>query len=425
MPTWGTPLKNNLPATQGAAIKAMLDFLGTNGYTFPWYTDGTAGAVNGSPGTNPITATMWNNNASCGVVIHDPGGGEVTLQRGATANEIRFVAADVVGFHDGWHTFKASVVSGEKFTVNDGTTTKQFAMVAGSGADIVVACSVGATAAAQETAFLAVANGAGLAGTFIGLGTGTVYFVKTARSGVPVYAQTSGTPLAAWAPGATKLPVGYGGQGTVLRGGSGTDQTPVFESRLSGFAGATYLNGVVSTSAPYVWFFWGKAAGNNQPTFVLMQDRVSGPHSVGQYSDAVYGISSGASCWLTSSISKDDACCSGWNGNLSNKGWGYMQAGYQCLYVSSVYYQAYPSYMPVNPADSKDHPDTIMWVRASSGGTYSPPTGPKGESTVATWNGCATSSTIAQGTRFDGVSTGDRVLVGDFLANGWDNTAVT
>jgi hypothetical protein len=424
MPTWGTPLANSLPANQGTAVKAILDKLLANGHTIPFWSDGVTAAVNATPSVNPLSATAWNNNANCYVVVRDPGGGEWALQRGANANEVRYTAADVVGYHDGWLTFSGSATSGHKFTVSDGTATVSFVMVAGANPDVVVPCAGGASAAAQETAFLTVANAQGLAGTFVGLGTGTVYFVKTARTGYPVIANTNGSPLTAFAPSGTRTPVGYGGQGTVYRGGGGTDQSPTFEDRLSTFAGATYLNGVVSTSAPYVFGFWGKAAGNSAPSFGLMLDRVDGRHAVNQYSTAVYSIMSGADCVNSLTLGQDGAAASGWNGNAANKGWGSLQ-GMVWGYFDGNYNLEVPADIPANPFDGKDYSERVFWARASAGGTVAPPLGPKGDGTLFYWSGDCTVSSVAHGTRYDGASPGEAVLVGRVVMRGWNNTAVS
>ena len=420
-----TLVKNQTPATSGDAFMNFTNALLTAGYTMPWYTDGTTATINGSPSVNGLTSAGWVANNYAGCVIRTPDNKEITIQRsngGNLSRTWRVMYSAVAQFRDGCITFNASAVSGNKFTVSDGTTTKTFVLVTGAtGAEVNIPCSVGNSAALQLTAFMTVANtGLALGGTFYdGSATtaGTAYFKKTTRTNYTTVANTSGTPLAAFSPSPTKLPIAYVDQKILC--GAGTDNAPTYVDFLP-VAGTYRQNVSVNGSSPYHHGMVLSTAATGVITQHWFFDRMSGAPT-GEYDDVVFSLTAWLPCSV-GSLSREGSNSLSWVGPSSTAGWGCVCALFLGYRIANADTLVIPTACAVDPFTGQDTPDSLWWARRPAGLYGNPgPYGIHGRSTLLKWN----SATRAIGNLLSVTSTGDHFCADSVSMVGWDNTVVT
>lgn len=419
------PIQNQLPASYGASIMNYANMFIAAGWTIPWSLDGTTFTPNATPAVNPLTAATWTNNNYTGFGVLTPDGVELSFQRGASGgNQLRVGISAGAMFRDALLQFSGSATSGNKFTVADGDgVTKTFALIAGAGGDVIVACAPAANAAAQVTAFLAVANTAGLGGTFYAHPslTDCVVFKKNVRTTFPTIANTVNSPLTSFNPSGTRVPLAYD-DGKYHAFATGTDISPTFTNWL-GTNGAYRQNGTCSSASPYHFAIYTHTNGANTPTTGIALDRRTDMEA-GSFSDVALLLAATSAACLATGISAETNVVQGWVGGptVADAGWGNISAvDYESYYpAASGRVVIIPNKLPIDPWTSQDVPVLIPFVRRPASLAGNPgPFGPCGQSSLFWWVGQ---------TRVIGDLTAGKTrwTYGDLSIIGWDGaTALT
>lgn len=418
---YATPLKNALPATNGPAWNNIINLLIAAGWTQPWYSDGTTSTINGTPAVNMVADATWQNNVGCGCTMRSPDGKELLFYRGTSVQFLYSMYSAAAGFRDGWVTFYASGVSGNKFSFNDGSgTTRNFYVATGASGSDVNFGAAGNNAVTLAAAFVVAANAStpALAGTFTDIGAGTVKFTKSARTSIVAFANVTGTPLAAFGPSGTKPPVAYDDEKLLF--GSGTDQAPVGNT-FFGAAGSFRQNGVANAASPYHFAYMSHTAGTGAVLSQLLFDRRTGLDT-GTFDDVAVSVAT-ASTYAIAGLCSEVATSAmqGWIGgpNRTDSGWGVLSMVAYFSRGAGAFITTYPGGCPVDPWTAQDTPKLIPYCRRPAALIGNPgPYGPAGHSTLFWWNGA---------TRVVGDITldGARLCYGVLSIGGWDGTAVT
>lgn len=426
-------LANVVPATSGAAIMSIVDFLLTVNWTVPNSWNGTAYTVNATPGVNPLTATIWNNNASSGLTLQSPDGRQITMQRSSSsAQQARFMYSPYAGFRDGWITCvaKASLADGQTVTLTDSNggivwvgewDTNGIVTPGRTPLDISTA-----TTAVECAAVLAAAVTANCPNlTVISTSTPTLYFVKTVRTGYLSVAVSGG--ITAFAPRGTFAPVAYTASGAEqgIFFGGGTDQSPTFENFL-GTAGTYRLNGCTVDSVPYTFAFSMHNSTTNTVFTSFFMDRVS-PKPDNSWDDAVLGAANsvaGSGLPYTSQMNQELGRMSAWVGDASSKSWGAVVSMYFAYFggvSGATATTSIPNSVPADAWTTQNVPQKLSYFRRPAAALGHPIYGWVGNSTVFAWN----SATRNISDLLDTPITGGRACFGNISMFPWNNTAVT